>query len=422
MRHQLARTVRTTVATVSIAVVLLAASSCAPQGPDGTGGGGTTTTTLPVQPLTVSMIKAGSDTACALLTDGTVRCWGRVATVDVGGGSFQSVTSSLPVQVDGLTDVTQIAVGVGHRCAIRSDHTVWCWGSNRTGQLGRGGPIDSNGYVDTVETRAPGIVDGVTGAVQVAAGNGTSCAIVIDGRVQCWGSNNRGQMGNGSVVNSSPTPTYVTGISNAISITAGSDFTCAVLAQGTAKCWGNNSAGLLGNGSTGQASLGYLEKTPVSVAGLTQAITISTSARDSSVVCALLSTGTVKCWGGNNVGQLGTGTNGSTSLVPVGVSSIASATSIAVSSLGACALLIDGTAKCWGYNASGELGNGTTTNSPSPIAVAAIADATAIAASSNTGYVLTATGSAKSWGYNSAGQLGNGTFADSPSPVLVQLP
>ena len=184
---------------------------------------------------------------------------------------------------------SQVAAGIQHSCAVLSDGTVNCWGSNFSGQLGDGSTTDST---------SPVIVDGITIATQVSAGADHSCALLSGGTVKCWGNNGDGQLGDGTTTNSS-SPVSVSGITNATQISAGYQHSCALLTGGTVKCWGYNGYGQLGDGTPTDSS------SPVSVTGITTATQVSAS---ETHTCALLSDGTVKCWGANDDGELGDGT------------------------------------------------------------------------------------------------------------------
>ena len=199
----------------------------------------------------------------------------------------------------------------------------------------------------------------VTTFSSVSAGGSHTCAVDNNSRSHCWGYGSTFQLGNGST-SSQSTPVSVSGISTATSVSAAFDaHTCAVLSGGTVKCWGYNSQGQLGNGTTSTSS------TPVSVSNISTATSVSAGGQHT---CAVLSGGTVKCWGYGNYGQLG---NGSTSnwSTPVSVSNISTATSVSGGANYTCAVLSGGTVKCWGRGSHGQLGNGSTTDQTEPVTV-----------------------------------------------------
>jgi alpha-tubulin suppressor-like RCC1 family protein len=354
-------------------------------------------------------ITAGTAHTCALLSDGTARCWGRNGVGQLGDGT--TTDRLTPVTVSGLTDAVAIAAGGYHTCAVLSDGTAQCWGMNDFGQLGDG---------TTTWHYTPVAVSGLSNAVAIAAGSSHTCALLGDGTARCWGMNDFGQLGDGTTTSSS-TPVAVSGLNNAVAIAAGGYHTCALLSDGTAKCWGNNWYGQLGDNTTTQ------RLTPVAVSGLSNAVAIAGGYLHT---CALLSDGTAKCWGDNGSGQLGDGTT-TDSNVPVAVSGLAYALTPAISAGGlhTCALLGDGSARCWGHNMSGQLGDGTNTGpemcgglylcSSTPVAVSGLANAVAIAAGLSHTCALLGDGTARCWGYNVFGQLGDGTTTSSSTPVAV---
>src|SRR5439155_5925508 len=194
-------------------------------------------------------------------------------------------------------------------------------------------------------------------------GNGHTCALLKTAKVVCWGDNYRGDLGDGTTSQRS-TPVNVVGLSqSAVQVAAGADMTCALLSVGTVFCWGDNTFGQLGNGSAVSNST-----TPVQVSLTGTAIAL---AAGEDHTCALLTTGDVWCWGHDTVGQLGNGTTGGSSNVPVQVSNLGSR-AVAISAMGssACALLENPTdVQCWGFNAYGQLGGGSTTDSNVPASV-----------------------------------------------------
>jgi cysteine-rich repeat protein len=335
---------------------------------------------------------------CASLSDGTIKCWGRGFWGQLGNGANSD--SGIPVSVSGITSAVQTSAGHDHTCAVLSDGTAKCWGYNANGQLG-----DGTG----TNRLTPVSVSGITNAVQISAGTYHSCALLSDGTIKCWGNNGLGALGDGTTTNRN-TPVSVSGISNAVQVSAGSHYTCALLSDGTIKCWGIGTSGQLGDGT------GTNRLTPVSVSGITNAVQVSAS--NGAHTCAVLSDGTAKCWGENSWGQLGDGTTYS-HYAPVSVSGINNAMQISTGWPATCAVLSDGTAKCWGMNNAGMLGDGTTTDRSTPVSVLGITNAVQVAAGQAHVCAVLSDGTAKCWGGNGVGQLGDGTGADSYTPVSV---
>jgi alpha-tubulin suppressor-like RCC1 family protein len=365
-----------------------------------------TTTPITVSGLTGAVaIAAGGNHTCAALSNGTTQCWGDNLTGDLGNGS--TTPSFAPVAAVGPTGVTDVSAGPDYTCVTASGGTTQCWGNNILNQLGN--PAVFEGGLDSYTT--PVAVPGLTGATAVAAGYSHTCALVSGGTVECWSDDNsQGQLGNGTTM-LSRTPVQVSALTTATAIASGQteDYTCALLAGGTVDCWGGNQYGTLGNGSTASSS------TPVPVSSLTGVLAIAAGNTHS---CALLTGGGVDCWGDNfSAGTdfgLGNGTHTQYS-IPVAVSGITSAIAIAAGGLHSCALLMGGTAECWGANDDGQLGSGGLTASTTPVAVVGLTGGIAIAAGLNHTCALLADGTVKCWGDNSYGQLANG--ATTPVPV-----
>ncbi|MBI2060125.1 MAG: hypothetical protein HYT87_10170 [Nitrospirae bacterium] len=308
----------------------------------------------------------------------------------------------------GQNIIQAVAVGGTLTCALIANGTVKCWGRNDYGQLGDG---------TTVDKSTPVAVSTLTSAVAITGGNLHTCALVSGGTVKCWGYNNNGQLGDGTKgpTADKSTPVAVSTLTGAIAITGGWGHTCALVSDGTVKCWGANYYGQLGDGTTGPTAD---KSTPVAVSTLTGAIAITGGDYHT---CALVSDGTGKCWGDNVYGELGDGTLVDKS-TPVAVSTFTGAVAITGGNGHTCALVSDGTGKCWGKNLNGQLGDGTTANRLAPIAVSFLSSAAAIAGGSAHTCSLLSDGTVKCWGYNAYGELGDGTTADKTTPVAVSMP
>jgi len=226
---------------------------------------------------------------CALLSDRTVKCWGRNQDGQVGNGDNTTDVRAPALPVSGLASVAAITAGGYHSCALMPDSTVRCWGRNTRGQLGDG---TGSFYAST-----PVAVSGITTAVSVSGGFYHTCAVLRDGTVQCWGDNDSGQIGNTLAYSS--VPMTVAGISNALAVSAGAYHTCALLVDATVRCWGRNTNGQLGNGATTNSS------SPVPVGSLVGPGFLGAGGIHT---CALTADGSGRCWGWNAYGQLGNGT------------------------------------------------------------------------------------------------------------------
>ncbi|MEX0800926.1 MAG: hypothetical protein WD379_06915 [Dehalococcoidia bacterium] len=362
----------------------------------------------PASAVSVQQVASGAFHTCALTTDGGVKCWGKNASGQLGDGTTTDRTA--PVDVVGLSNgVTAIASGFNHTCALTAAGGLKCWGYNFWGQLGDG---------STADQPTPRDVAGLTGGVvDVAAGGSHTCALTATGGVKCWGYNLYGQVGDGSTSQHPENiiASDVLGLtSGAADVALGENHSCAITDGGGLKCWGYNIGGQLGDGST-------MDRwTPVDVVGLADGVAAADGGAQHT--CALTGAGVAKCWGTNASGQLGDGTT-EPKLTPVDVTGLGSG----VASLDTgfdhtCALTGSGGAKCWGANFWGQLGDGTTSASPSPLDVSGLASGVAgVSPWLNHTCAVLDSGGAMCWGNNVSGQLGNGTTTSSLIPVEVLL-
>ncbi len=364
-------------------------------------------TPVPVESLSnVATLAAGYDHTCAVVENsGTVQCWGRNSSGQLGNNS--TTNSPIPVGVSNLNNVTALAAGYNHTCAIVGNPgTVQCWGSNEVGQLGDG---------TTTNRLTPVAVSNLNNVTALAAGYNNTCAIVGNpGTVQCWGSNEVGQLGDDTTTDRL-IPVAVSGLSNVnvTAITAGSSHVCTLLDGGEARCFGNNGLGQLGNGTIVNRSI------PVTVVGLEGVYDpVDVVSTGSWHTCVLLSNGLVVCWGRNNVGQLGDGTTDNRSN-PVEISGLSNVKSLTAGDLHTCALLANGTVRCWGGNNAGQLGDNTTVDKTTPVSVYGLNEVKALAAGGSHTCALLNNSTVKCWGRNSSGQLGDGTTDDKTTPVSV---
>ena len=378
----------------------------------------------------VVTIATGGAHSCASLTDGTVWCWGANDRGQLGNGTFSF--SSPPVKVNKLKNVTAIAAGGAHSCALLADETVWCWGANSTGQLGLDATSDGCRFLGDIVPCSvnPVPVRSISNVAAIAAGKDYTCARLTDGTVQCWGANSWGQLGRdtslGSTSASHPAP--VTDLSNVVAIATGGAHSCVRLTDGTVKCWGANGGGQLGNTTPTPRF------TPVPVSGLSNVAAVAAADffEGSGHSCALLTDGTVWCWGANGSLQLGDGSI-TKSTSPITVHNLSNVTSIATFGNFTCAVLTDSTVQCWGANSWGQLGRDTSLGSTPaslPAPVTDLSNVVAVVTGSRYACARLTNGTVKCWGDNDQGQLGpkvpldpstGKPFRESLIPVAVGL-
>lgn len=346
-------------------------------------------------------VTCGGDHSCALMTTGGVKCWGNngYGQLGDGTGSYTSAHYS-PPQSDVLTNVQAIATSCSdelsagsHTCALTLAGGVRCWGFNNEGQLGDG---------TVVSNPTPPLTDVLTGVKAIAAGSAHTCALTTSGGVRCWGNNASGQLGDGTTTNALAPPTSDV-IADVQAIAAGGYHTCALMQAGSVRCWGDNALGQLGDGTTTNA----LVPTTSDVLTGVQAI-----AAGAVHTCVLMQTGGVRCWGNNVSGQLGEGLGVQTAVTPPAADVLAGVRAVVAGTDYTCAVMQTSGVRCWGM---------ATDWTPSTDMLTGVR---AIAVGRQHVCALTTAGGVRCWWSNSCGQLGDGTTeyvntADQSSEVLT---
>lgn len=378
----------------------------------------------------VAAVEAGGAHTCALTESGRVQCWGWNFYGQLGDGTTASrlvptiaCASGVGSGCAPLEDIAAISNGAHHTCALTAGGGVLCWGLNEDGQLGDGTTADRALPAAACETLAP--CAPLEDIEAISGGTAHTCALTSASTVRCWGANGHGQLGD-ATTKSSPVPVDVcasappcTPLSGIAALSSGSAHTCALTKGAQLRCWGSNESGQLGDGGV----CGVVCASPQTVCAAAGAPACA-PLRDIAAIraggdhtCALSSAGTVLCWGGNDSGQLGDGTQIARSK-PVAVleGAIAVTTGIRYT----CAVDAHGGASCWGLNSVSQLGDGSTNDSALPAPVAGLASGlSAIDAGGSHTCALRATGTIACWGLNGDGRLGDGTFTLRATPVQV---
>jgi alpha-tubulin suppressor-like RCC1 family protein len=381
---------------------------------------GYATTDGPVDPPDDScfvQIEAGGGRTCALKVDGTMWCWGRNSAGQLGLGHTDGPVPE-PTQATVLAaEIREITTGGGHTCAIKTDSTAWCWGFNDSGQVGDGTLIDRT---TPIQVTALG-----NDAVQLSAGDRATCGVRADGTLWCWGYGPL--VGVGLPAHQSGIePTQVTALGTDVVQTsvAGQSHACALRANGSLWCWGRNVHGQVGDGTTEER----LEPVEVTAVGRD----VREVRTRGSGTCVVKNDGTVWCWGRNLYGQVGDGTDGPSNtpkLIPVQIPGlVVGDRGLSVSVLHGCAVDTDGALWCWGKNEHGLIGDGeidTTCeiggdwtclmNRPEPVRVALDAPAVEVTTALHT-CVRLQDDTVWCWGESGAGQLGDGTLDGEDCP------
>lgn len=300
-----------------------------------------------VTPTVRPHLAIGDKHVCGVMNDGRVRCFGEGASGQLGNGSTADLPSNTDQYVPGITDAQWVLARNNHTCVVRANGKVACFGT----------PGAYHRNVLHQPTSSPVSIDALTDVESLAVGTASMCAVKRDHTVWCMGSNDSGQLGNGSREGST-TPVQVTGLTDALRVAAASSTFCAIRDGGKLSCWGYGGYGELGNGATTQSPV------PVEVA-LTGVTYVEGSYYN---FCAVHGGGKVSCWGDNDYGQIGEGTvaREPNFLVPTAVKGVRGIRHVGLGYGNACATTEAGESYCWGANAFGQTGHDATEPNPQP--------------------------------------------------------
>jgi alpha-tubulin suppressor-like RCC1 family protein len=285
---------------------------------------------------TAVALSGGGNNVCAVLANGTLQCWGSNGQGVMGNGT-KGTGPFAPTTVSGLAGVQAASVGLNAACALTSNDSIDCWGVLPTvGVMVSASLVSESGFPNAA-------------AISVGLGNQILCVLSSMATVSCVGEE-LGNLTTQGVPAITATPYAVPNLSQVTSLSVGNASACVVVSGGTVDCWGA-SYDSLGDGSGTPESA-----TPAPVPGISTATTVSTG---NNFACALLADTTVVCWGYNALGQLGGGSTVAFSGTPMAVQGLTGVTEVAAGWDAACARLTDGSVRCWGANTDGFLGTTT---------------------------------------------------------------
>jgi alpha-tubulin suppressor-like RCC1 family protein len=383
---------------------------------------------------TFRQLTGGDSHVCGLTSDRVAYCWGSDSAGQLGDGGT-SVNSQSPVAVDispitGDQSFVLLAAGDMHTCGLTCEGATYCWGWDGYGQLGDGDPSNDSQEPVAVDT---GAMTGDVAFVQLIGGNAHACGLTAAGEAYCWGRDDNGQLGDGGESRDSQSPVSVdtsgiTGEQAFVQLTGGMAQSCGLTGVGMAYCWGWDGYGQLGDGGESNDSQSPVMVDTSAVAGGKSFVLVVTGYMHS---CGLTSEGVVFCWGNDTDGQLGNGSTAGASQSPMAVDTVPitgqkAFVDLTVGQNHSCGLTAEGVAYCWGTNWWGQLGNGTSSNkyqSPEQVDTTTISGEQAFVHLTGGGSHtcgLTAEGAAYCWGADMYGQLGNGDaigFSSFPSAL-----
>ncbi len=349
-------------------------------------------------------VSVDGDHGCGVRSDGALYCWGSNARGQLGLGA--SVPRSLaPARVVGWWK--QVAAALGFTCGIQADDTLWCWGDGSCGQLGNGAGGGCRAPLMAAQP-VPVVAPGATWK-HVSTSPQFACAIAIDGSLWCWGQNASGRLGLGDALPSPNVPTRVGDATDWSAVATGGTHTCGLRA-GKLNCFGDNGLGQLGDGGVATP----YAPVPKQIGGASSWIAV---AAGQSHTCAVLGDHTLYCWGDDTFGQLGAGTPPGPQAAPIPLPGTFS--TVTAGAYHTCGRRVAGGVACWGRNRSGEVGDGTFDERDAPATVAATTDLGQLAAGSDVTCGLAADGHVFCWGWNGQAALGVGRGGPREAPAEV---
>lgn len=346
-------------------------------------------------------VAMGGGHTLALHQDGTVWTWGQNGSGQLGDGSTQ--TRLTPSAVPGLIGIIAIAAGDTHSLALKSDGTVWAWGTG--GRVG-----DGTGTTRT----SPVQVTSLSSIAAISARKQHSIALKSDGTVWTWGDNSWGELGDGTQT-SRTSPVQVSSLSSVIvAVAASAHFSLAVQFDGTVWGWGDGQFGTVGNGTTTTP-----RTSPAEASSIVDQVAVDGASHTSFAWDA---SGVLSGWGTGSSGELATGTSVLSQTTPLAITAIPNIAALRGGASHVVAARTDGTAWAWGFNAQGQVGDGTTTTRLSPVALSGPEDVESLSANLNSSIAVSDDGRVWVWGDNADGRLGDGTTTGRLTPVQISEP